>query len=161
MWPHSETIKLSNQLCAGCLSDLSKLEACYNWILKNITYDTYLAQTVESWWLPVPDKVLAARKSICWGYASLLAGLMRCQDIPCSIEVGNVFPGPEVQGRGVYHAYNKVWIREPSGHITPEIKVLSLRWFRLDPTFHATSNNGTMVAEITAEDTRYQTQYRG
>ena len=57
-------------------------------MVNNITYDTELAETVKSGYLPVLDKVLESKKGICFDYAALMTGMLRSQSVPCKLVVG-------------------------------------------------------------------------
>ena len=155
----SKCVELSYILCAKIENDRDKLAVIYGYIVKNITYDFELAKHVqaENWWLPSPDEVLTNGKSICWGYASLLAGLCRPQGIPCSIDVGHV---RAPNGTEFLHAYNRVMLAT-SGIITEHINIPAGKWFRLDTTFAASGMSDKQVAEWTAGDGDYKTSYRG
>lgn len=73
-------------------------------MIEHITYDDVLAETVQADYLPVNDKTLEAGKGICFDYASLMAALLRSQNIPTKLEVG--YSGD------AYHAWISVYLKE-------------------------------------------------
>ena len=157
---NSKCVALSAELCAEAKSDIHKLSAIYSWVIQNIKYDHDFAKSVlnkeVSWWLPDPDTVLANRKCICFGYASLFAAMCRARGIPAQIIVGNV---RTPDGMEALHAYNAVYL-DTGGNITPAIRVLPGKWFRIDATF-AAGMPDAQVAAWTAEDDNYRVEYRG
>ena len=134
--PNSKCVSLAYELCAGKKTDIDKLRAINDWIIKNIKYDIELAKRVqtEKWWLPCPDEVIETGKSICFGYASLLAAMCRSQGIPAKICVGMV----KNAGK---HAWNEVYIDKA--------------WTHLDVTFAAGSNNKAL------DTSNYSVEYYG
>ena len=159
--PDSKCVKFADKLCKGMDTSSGKLAAIYSWVIGNIKYDYELAEKVqtERWWLPCPDEVLASGKSICFGFASLLAGLCRSQGIPTRIEVGKV-KQPGCKDDGVLHAYNAVYVLSEA--VLPDgITVQPMKWFRLDPTLHSLHPISGLAAEWTAQDLLYKFEYRG
>lgn len=104
--PESECVKLAARLCAGARTYAERVKTVTDYITKKITYDKELAERVqtEKWWLPVPDEVIAAGKSICFGFSSLGAGMLRPLGIPTKICVGYTKLTPGL------HAWNEVFI---------------------------------------------------
>ena len=104
--PASKCVAKAAELCKGKATAVDKFKAIEAWIVKNIKYDHALATRVqtETWWLPDPDEVLSEGKSICFGYASLLAAMCRSQDIPAKVAVGTA---TALIGK---HAWNEVFI---------------------------------------------------
>lgn len=70
------------------------------WVTDNVAYDTQLAATVKSGYVPDPDSVLAKRSGICYDYASLMAAMVRSQGIPARLVVGYA-------ADNIYHAWNE------------------------------------------------------
>lgn len=150
--------EISNNLCKTARNQIEKASAIYNFVITNIKYDRSFANDVkkgkvDGWWLPDPDKVLKDGKSICFGYSSLVAALLRAQRIPCSVEVG------PVASAGL-HAWNRVLVNM-TGNITPDLILEKDKWFRMDATFAASGMKGKQLAEFLADDTNYGYQYRG
>lgn len=98
----SLAVKKSNELCAGLTSDKEKVDAIASYITRNVLYDFFFAMTVKSGYLPDVDHTLTTGKGICFDYAALFACMLRVQDIPCKLVIGDA-------GK-VYHAWNSVLI---------------------------------------------------
>ena len=85
----SSAVKKSLRRSARGKSDeIEKLAAIFVWVTDNVTYDTQLAATVKSGYVPDPDSVLAKRSGICYDYASLMAAMVRSQGISCAAGSG-------------------------------------------------------------------------
>lgn len=124
------TIATANVLTRDLTDILDKVNVIYHYIVETIDYDYEKAATVESGYLPDLDAVLAAKKGICFDYASLMTGMFRSQGIPCKLVVG--YAGT------TYHAWISVW-SEDTGWIDGAVYFNGTSWQLLDPTFAATS----------------------
>ena len=60
------TIAKAAELTKNLTDPLKKVEAVYNYVVRNLTYDSEKAASVKSGYLPVLDTVLAESKGICW-----------------------------------------------------------------------------------------------
>ena len=60
------TVAKAADLTQGITDPLKKVEAVYNFVVQNLTYDKQLAATVQSGYLPVLDTVLAKKTGICF-----------------------------------------------------------------------------------------------
>ena len=69
----SDCTKKVNELAASCTTDADIAAAVYDYMVKNIQYDTEKAATVQNGYLPSPDETLKTGKGICFDYASLAA----------------------------------------------------------------------------------------
>lgn len=78
------------ELVADKSSDSEKIEAVYQYVHTHMEYDHDKAKTVQAGYLPNLDECLAAQKGICYDYASLMAGMLRSQGVPCKIVKGYV-----------------------------------------------------------------------
>lgn len=81
-----------------------KMSTIYDNIVKNISYDTEKAKTVQTGYVPVIDNVFELKKGICYDYSSLLAGSLRSLNIPTRLVMGYR------HDIDVYHAWNEVYI---------------------------------------------------
>ncbi|MGN1413208.1 MAG: transglutaminase family protein [Anaerovoracaceae bacterium] len=129
---------------------LSKVEAVYNYVVNNITYDKKKAETVKSGYLPDLDSVLKKKKGICFDYASLMTGMLRSQGVPCKLVVG--YAGT------TYHAWISVWV-EGKGWIDDVIYFNGTKWKRMDPTFASTSNKSKSVMKYIGNGKNYTAKY--
>lgn len=147
----SECVEKTSQLCAGKNGDIEKIAAVFGWITENITYDYALASTVKSGYVPNPDSVLSAKKGICFDYASLMAAMLRSQDIPTRLVIGYASPD-------IYHAWNEVYTIE-TGWITPQL-LLSIKGYNtVDATFYAGAENKSAIAEYISNSGNYSAIY--
>jgi len=95
--------KLAAEITAGCESNYDKLRAIYEWICKNIAYDT-------SFTIRKADQCLAKRKGVCQGYCDLFVQLARAVDIRVEVVEGKAkdvtgFVNPN--GHGWLFAYTR------------------------------------------------------
>ena len=144
------TIDMAAQLTGDISDTLEKVAVIYDFVVDNFVYDDYKAATVRSGYLPVLDEVLAERKGICFDYASLMAGMLRSQGIPCKLIVG--YAG------STYHAWISVWTEE-YGWIDGAIYFDGTTWHRMDPTFASSSQRSEYVMEFIGNDNNYSTKY--
>lgn len=136
----SAAVKKASLLCADCSSDIEKLKAIYNFMTSEIKYDYAKAKTVKSTYLPDVDQILSSKKGICFDYSSLMAAMLRSQNIPTQLVIGSAGAVAE------NHAWNEVYIRG-TGWITIKIKNTSTGWKLLDPTFgDKTGDTGSYAA---------------
>ena len=99
-------------------SDYDNAKALYEWICKNISYDSDRAKTVESGYYPDLSLLVDKKRGICLDIASLYSSMLRSQGIKSQIVIGKHTYG--------YHA----WC----------IVMLNGKWVLIDPTYGATSN---------------------
>ena len=95
-----------NKLIADTKTDREKLDIIYNYIINNFTYDFDKVNMVatNATYIPVIDNVFAARKGVCYDYASLFAAILRANGIPTKLEMGYY---TQVDA---YHAWNEVFV---------------------------------------------------
>ena len=135
------------ELAFPASTDLEVVEQVYNYIISNFTYDTAKAATVPTGYLPVVDEVFLANTGICFDYASVMATMLRTQNIPTRLEVG--YMGEE------YHAWISVYIEE-MGWINGLIEFNGVDWNMLDPTFASSSKK---PKRFITENSKYTTKY--
>ena len=95
-----------------------KVKAIYNFVISNITYHTEVKDMLPGDYLPDIDKVLAAKKGICYDYSSLFAAMLRSQGIPAKLIMGYAS-----WAEGEFHAWNEV--------------LLDGEWIVVDTTYDA------------------------
>jgi transglutaminase-like putative cysteine protease len=100
----SAAVTLASELTEGLESDEEKFQVIYDYVVKNIRYDYRKAYTVQAGYIPSPDDTLVDGTGICYDYSSLLAVMLRSQDIPTKLVKGY---STKVS---VYHAWNEVFI---------------------------------------------------
>ena len=141
------TLAKAKELTEGLTDPLKKVEAVYNFVINNMTYDTEKAKTVPSGYLPVLDTVLAEKKGICFDYAALMAGMLRSQGVPCKLITGWV-------DTGAYHAWISVWTAE-NGWVSA-IYFDGTAWHRMDPTFASSNKNSEKILQYIGTGSNYR-----
>lgn len=96
----SSAVATAKSLCASASSNSEKVQAIYQYICANIKYDYAKASSVSSGYLPNVDSTLSSKKGICFDYAALMTAMLRSQNIPTKLIIGNTSKG--------YHAWNEV-----------------------------------------------------
>lgn len=64
-----KTVAKAAELVKGKKTALQQVDAIYQFVVKNLSYDYIKAQNVKSGYLPVLDTVLEKKKGICFDYA--------------------------------------------------------------------------------------------
>ena len=144
--PDGEAIALGKSLAQGATSDLDVITSIYEYVIKNISYDTEKADTVTYGYIPNVDDTLKTGKGICFDYASLMTAILRSQGIPTKLEVG--YAGD------LYHAWISCYVDE-IGWVDNIIQFDGANWTLMDPTFAAGSGSG----EYVGDGTNYQVKY--
>ena len=143
------SVHMAAKLAYPADDDLSVVTYIYNYVISNITYDTQLAETVQSGYLPDNDRTLATGKGICLDYASLMASMLRSQNIPTHMEIG--YAG------SAYHAWISVYLREV-GWVNGIIEFDGTDWSLMDPTF-ASGSSDKELKEFIGDGANYETKY--
>ena len=147
---NSAVVKQANLLTKDKKTDLDKITAIYNYVVKELTYDKQKAQTVRSGYIPNVDKVLAEKKGICFDYASLMAAMLRSQGIPTKLVIG--YAGD------VYHAWIHTYIPE-KGWIEGVIFFDGTTWKLMDPTYASSSKQSKQIMEFIGNASNYSSKY--
>lgn len=98
----SAAVAKAQSLCAAASSDAEKVQLIYRYLCDNIKYDYSKAVSTSPGYLPSPDGTLASKKGICFDYSALMAAMLRSQNIPTKLVIGNTSEG--------YHAWNMVYV---------------------------------------------------
>ena len=146
---NSEAISLGIQLSEESSDDLGYVEQVYNYVIGNIVYDEELAANIPVEYIPDIDQTLATGKGICFDYASLMAALLRSQEIPTKLVVG--YSGT------VYHAWISVYLEE-SGWVDNIIEFDGHDWSLMDPTL-AANNDSDSVKQYVGDGSNYTVKY--
>jgi transglutaminase-like putative cysteine protease len=144
------TVSKAAELTAGKTDTLDKVQAVYEYVVQNITYDKQLAATVQSGYLPVLDSVLANKTGICFDYAALMTGMLRSQGIPCKLVVG--YAGT------AYHSWISVWSQD-TGWVDGAIYFDGSSWKRMDPTFASSGNSSDSIMAYIGDGSNYTAKY--
>ncbi len=141
-----KTVKKAKSIVGKTKDPLKKVEKVYKYVVKNLSYDTKLAKTVQSGYLPDLDKVLKKKKGICFDYAALMTGMLRSQGVPCKLVVG--YAG------SAYHAWISVW-SEDTGWVDGAIYFDGVKWQRMDPTFVSSAKNSKSIKKYVGDGSNY------
>lgn len=146
---NTQAISLASSLVEPANSDLEAIQYVYNYVISNIVYDYDKAENVESTYIPDIDHILSIKKGICFDYASLMAAMLRSQNIPTRLEIG--YAGD------AYHAWISTYVKD-IGWINGIIEFNGKDWEIMDPTFAANMSDSKLKTFI-GEGDNYITQY--
>lgn len=135
---------------ANATSDLERIQAIFNWVTKNLTYNYELAKNPPVGYLPDVDQVLSAKKGICFDYSAVMAAMLRSQDIPCKLVVG--YAGT------VYHAWLDIYI-EGVGWVSRVIYFDGKDWTLMDPTFVSNGKGSAQIMKYVTTPSNYTQKY--
>ena len=145
----SAVVRKAAELVAGKTDFMERVAAIYHFVITNIEYDVYLAETVESDYLPDVDRILESGKGICFDYAALMAAMLRSQSIPTKLVIG--FTGD------TYHAWISVFSAE-EGWLDNVIFFDGQTWSLVDPTFAASISSSEM-SQFIGDGTNYTAKF--
>lgn len=144
----SACVGKASSLCSGIDTATGKVEAVYNWINSNISYDSALANQITGGqvtsYLPDPDATYNSRKGICFDYASLMCAMLRSQGIPTRLAIGSTPLG--------YHAWNEVYFAGTGWVIVADFSWQNIDgsgWVLFDTTFAAGGMSPTDIQNTT------------
>lgn len=104
--PSTLAVLKADELCRNLSTDREKFQAVYQYVVDHTVYDYVRAAAVISGqiisYLPDMDDVYTGNKGICFDFASLVACMLRSQDIPAKLVIG--------YADQAYHAWNEVWL---------------------------------------------------
>ena len=147
---NSKAVKKAASLVKKEKNQLNKVKKVYQYVLKTVSYDYQKAKTVQSGYLPNPDKTLTTKKGICFDYASLMTSMLRSQGIPTKLVIG--YAGD------VYHAWVSVYIKG-KGWIDNIIYFDGKNWRYLDPTFASTGKNSASTKKYISNSKNYSAKF--
>lgn len=145
----SKAVKKGGSLAKNCYSDLEVVTNIYNFVIKNISYDTEKAENVAYGYTPDVDETLSAKEGICFDYAALMSCMLRTQRIPTRLEVG--YAGD------IYHAWISCYVDE-IGWVDNIIEFDGKNWSLMDPTL-AANNKSSDVKKYIGDGSKYVIKY--
>lgn len=145
----SKAVSKGSDLAKDTYSDLDVVQNIYNYVIKNISYDTEKAQNVSYGYVPDVDDTLSSKKGICFDYAALMTSMLRSQNIPTKLEVG--YSGD------AYHAWISIYI-DDKGWVDDIIQFNGNTWQIMDPTLAAT-NDSAAVKKYVGDGSHYVVKY--
>lgn len=145
----SKAVSKGSDLAKDTYSDLDVVQNIYNYVIKNISYDTEKAQNVSYGYVPDIDDTLSSKKGICFDYAALMTSMLRSQNIPTKLEVG--YSGD------AYHAWISTYI-DDKGWVDDIIQFNGDTWQIMDSTLAAT-NDSAAVKKYVGDGSHYIVKY--
>lgn len=149
----SSTVSKASSLVADKTTKPGKVEAVYNYVVGNISYDTYKASTVTSGYVPDVESVLSEGTGICFDYAAVTAAMLRSQGIPTRLVTGYVSPA------NAYHAWNEVYLDEAGWVNANEVYFDGTSWKRMDPTFASSGKSSSSILQYIGNGSNYTKKY--
>ena len=146
----SAVVKKAAELTAGETDTLKKIDKIYTYVIKNISYDTEKAKSVQSGYLPDVDAILSSGKGICFDYAAVMTAMLRSQGIPTKLVVG-------YSGKA-YHAWINTWSEE-SGWVEGVIYFDGTTWKLMDPTYASSGNSSKAIMKYIGDGANYTAKY--
>ncbi|MCL1790177.1 MAG: transglutaminase-like domain-containing protein [Peptococcaceae bacterium] len=143
----SVSTQKARELTQGCSSDIEAVNKIYKFVKGFIKYDTTKAETIEAFYTPDPDTVLANGKGICMDYASLVCALLRANHIPAKMVTGKV-------ENDLNHAWNSIYL-ENEGWIDVKIYIESNTWGIIDLTFASGDISSDQLAKYIGNGEKY------
>lgn len=147
--PDSASSKLALSIISEDASDVDALQAVYNYVVQNLTYDYDLVDTVDSGYIPDVDSTLKSGKGICFDYAALTTAMLRAR-IPCKLQIG--YAGT------VKHAWISVYIRS-KGWVDKAVEFSGESWSRMIPLFDSNSKDKENIQQYIGDDDNYSVQF--
>lgn len=146
----SAVVSKGAEVAAGAADQVGVVTNVYNYVINNIKYDTALANSVKSGYLPNVDQVLAKKSGICFDYAAVMTAMLRSQNIPTKLVVG--YTGD------LYHAWVNVYI-DGTGWVDNMIYFDGTNWKLMDPTFASSSGQSQDVMQYIGDNSNYKEKY--
>lgn len=128
----SKVVAKGAELAASAHSDMEVISNIYDYITSNISYDYDKASDPPTGYTTDVDEILESGTGICLDYASVMASMLRSQQLPTRLEVG--------YAQDAYHAWISVYTEE-TGWLNGIIEFDGNVWTLVDPTFGANSND--------------------
>ena len=146
----SKMVAKSDELAKNATKDLDIVANVYNYVIKNISYDSQKAATLKTIYPPNGDSTLTSGKGICFDYASLMASMLRAQGIATRVEVGLV-------SGGARHAWISVYTKE-TGWVKDVIQFDGKSWKLMDPTFASSGGQSSEIMKYIGNGKNYTVQ---
>ena len=143
-------MKTAQEQVKTATSDLDAVADIYYYVTETISYDEEKAKTVPTGYLPDLDETLTSCKGICFDYASLMAAMLRSQDIPAKLEIG-------YSGK-VYHAWISVYIKDV-GWIDKSLNLTAKAGNAWIPPFASSNKNSKKILKYIGDGSNYTVRY--
>ena len=97
----TQTEDLADDICAGCETDVEKVQAFYEWIISNCEYDYEADPLFQHFDV---RKTLRTKQGLCFDFAHLFVAFCRSQNIPCY-----AVDGVSYKDSAARHTWNRVY----------------------------------------------------
>ena len=97
----TQTEQLADEICTGCGTDEEKVQAIYQWIIRNFEYDYEYYAFIQYFDI---RQTLRTYKGVCYDFSNLFAALCRSQNIPCYVVDGTPYDCSTAS-----HTWNRVY----------------------------------------------------
>lgn len=123
------------------LTEKEIIEVIYNYIIKNIQYDSTKIDKLSYDYIPDIDVVFEEGKGICYDYAVLFSAMLRSQGIPTKLVKGysNLING--------YHAWNEIYLKSEN------------KWIIVDTTYDADIYRNNLGFNMEKVNENYSMKY--
>lgn len=135
-----ESVKQAEELIKDLETSLEKVQAVYDYIITNISYDKDKVN-LSSDYTPNITEIFEEQKAICYDYASIFGAMLRSQGIPTKLVKGYS------EYTTTYHAWNEVYIEELD------------EWVVIDCTKGAVYYQAGYSNEMIEEESKYEIKY--
>ena len=152
---YSKITKIAARLTKDCRSDVEKVEAIYKFVINSIEYDAKKADAAIkgqlAGYLPSVDAVVESGKGICFDYAAVFAAMLRSQNIPAKLVIG------QVSSNNTFHAWNEVYLKDTGARFTiNNMQFYGGKFERLDPSFDSSSKSNARVLQFIGDSKNYK-----
>ena len=146
----NEIIELANQITAGISDDYEKVRAVHDWVAENIYYDIDSFESGDYGEVDAKS-VLRTKKSVCEGYANIMAALLRSLDIPTRKQAGYAL------GEALNKEWDAITISTTDTNHTWNEVFVNGRWIIIDATWDSPNEyrNGAYVKADYIRDTYF------
>ena len=153
--PQTRAVHEAERLAEGAYSELDVVQAVYDFIIANISYDHEFAEGVTAGtiteYIPDLDDILRRGYGVCFDYAAVMAAMLRAQNIPTRLEIGFVTGG-------TFHAWVTIHTEE-HGWVGVAQFAQGANWTLMDPTFSA-AGHSEGLRQFIGDGSNYQTVFR-
>jgi hypothetical protein len=117
----NEAIKKAGELTAGMEKPEDKIEAIYEYMVQNFSYDYDKMETVndeenkDKAYVPSVDDTYASKTGICYDLSSLTAAMLRSVSVPAKVVTGYS------KNTIAYHAWNSIFFVTKDGWKTVDV----------------------------------------
>jgi len=122
----TKVVKIAQDLIGGQTGLVERVKTIYNYVVDHFEYDYDLAANPPKGYVPDLDYVLDYGKAICYGYAGVMAAMLRSQGIITKLVFGYM-------ADGTYHAWIDVY-SDQDGWLSGIVFFDGSGWSLVDPT---------------------------